>query len=216
MLGDMCVFHISILVFKFLCLFAFTNIFLFWSITAIFKYKSGKTVSSVAYRYGDDGHGSINFPAITICLDSFKWISISPNGMKKNCPESMNSFFNALLYCTGADFDPEITHNWGKDEKLKKSKETILLTEIEDFMKVAKMLEITDVLASFQLGDVYESDIGKILNLWEPKLHIGRGFCYTFESRKMQVYMEDETGNFGEILSKLVLGLDVSLTFLIY
>ena len=60
--------HISTLVFRFLSLLSFTSIFIYWSITAIIKYKSGEKVSSVSYRFGDDGHGNINFPAITICL----------------------------------------------------------------------------------------------------------------------------------------------------
>ena len=68
--------HISTLVFRFLSLLTFTSIFIYWSITAIIKYKSGKTVSSVSYRFGDDGHGNINFPAITICLGAQSFTSL--------------------------------------------------------------------------------------------------------------------------------------------
>ena len=193
------VFDISIIIFKFLSLFAFTSIFLFWSITAIIKYKSGKAASSVSFRYGDDGHGNIYFPAITICLDSFKWISISPNGMKKNCPKTMKTFGNALAHCTGTDLDPEIASNWSKDEKEKKLKEITLFTEIDDFIEAAKMLEISDIVASFQWKG-------------EPKLHIVRGFCYTFESKEVPVYMKD--GDLFKKLSKLELEIDVS--FILY
>ena len=70
------VFHISTIVFKVLSLLSFTSIFIYWSIAAIIKYKSGKTVSSVAYRFGDDGHGNIKFPAITICLGAQSFTSL--------------------------------------------------------------------------------------------------------------------------------------------
>ena len=70
------VIHISTIVFKVLTLLSFTSIFIIWSIAAIIKYKSGKTVSSVAYRFGDDGHGNIKFPAITICLGAQSFTSL--------------------------------------------------------------------------------------------------------------------------------------------
>ena len=70
------VIHTSTLVFKALSLLTFISIFLYWSITAILKYKSGETLSSVAYRFGDDGHGNIKFPAITICLGAQLFTSL--------------------------------------------------------------------------------------------------------------------------------------------
>ena len=89
-----------ILVFKFFSIFAFILIFLYWSITAVIRFESGLISSSVSYTYGDDGHGNYEFPAITICLDSFKWIGMSPNGMKNNCLifENANSIEDYLIY----------------------------------------------------------------------------------------------------------------------
>ena len=91
---------------KFLCILAFIIIFLYWSITAVILFKSGPISSSVSYRFGDDGHGNYEFPAITICLDSFKWIGMSPNGMMNKCLYyndrllSDDYFLYHLMHCT--------------------------------------------------------------------------------------------------------------------
>ena len=90
-----------ILGFKFLSVLAFIIIFLYWSITALVFFESGPIASSVSYRFGDDGLGYYEFPAVSICLDSFKWIRMSPNGMKNNCSRTEDtSFAESLLYCT--------------------------------------------------------------------------------------------------------------------
>ena len=73
-----------ILTLKVISVLFFSSIFLYWSINAIIKYRSNPTLSTVAYKFGDDGHGNFEFPAITICLDTFNWITLSP-GMKNNC-----------------------------------------------------------------------------------------------------------------------------------
>ena len=88
--------------FKVFSLLTLTIIFLYWSATAIIKFKSLPTTSTVAYRFGDDGHGNIEFPAISICIDSFDHIAGSPSGMKYKCrPYTFNSkFFESLKYCT--------------------------------------------------------------------------------------------------------------------
>ena len=49
-----------------------------------------------------------------------------------------------------------------------------------------------------------------MMNLWEPELHIVRGFCYTFESREVPVFMANDE-MLSEKLSNLALELDVSL-----
>ena len=91
---------------KFLSVFAFITIFLCWSIIALIEYNSGPISSSVSYRFGDDGHGNYEFPAITICLNSFKWIGMSPNGMMNNCLSTKDEHFEDgtflyhLMYCT--------------------------------------------------------------------------------------------------------------------
>ena len=48
----------------------FCSVFMYWSFTAISKYTEGPISSTVSYQYGDDRHGYIDFPAITICLNS--------------------------------------------------------------------------------------------------------------------------------------------------
>ena len=49
-----------------------------------------------------------------------------------------------------------------------------------------------------------------MMNLWEPELHIVRGFCHTFESRDVPVFMDGDE-MLSEKLSNLALELDVSL-----
>ena len=79
----------------------FCAVFLYWSINAINKYIDGPISSTVSYQFGDDGNGNIEFPAISICLDSFKWVVLS--GISKNCSTSAANIprlTDALRYCT--------------------------------------------------------------------------------------------------------------------
>ena len=102
------VFDSLILAFKVFSLLTLTAIFLYWSATAIVKYKSLPTSSTVAYRFGDDGHGNIDFPAISICLDtSFFFSSIAKlsTGMKYKCRPgygNLRNFFESLENCTAS------------------------------------------------------------------------------------------------------------------
>ena len=114
--------------------------------------------------------------------------------MKKNCPFPIHDFVTAVIFCT-------------YDQEMKDTKEVSLFTEIEDFIKAAKILEITDILRALNFLNI-DSDIDKIMHSWEPKLHASRGFCYTFKSRKVPVYTKDGQLNFE--LSRLELKLDVS------
>ena len=103
-----------IMAFKILSLMTLTSIFLYWSATAIFKFKSSPTSSTVAYRFGDDGQGNIDFPAISICMDSYYWIAESLNGMKYKCRRSssmqekfVKKFVESLENCTATTTEGE-------------------------------------------------------------------------------------------------------------
>ena len=107
--------HISTLVFRFLSLLTFTSIFIYWSITAIIKYKSGKTVSSVSYRFGDDGHGNINFPAITICLGAQSFTSL-----KIDLHQDINRIIAFSRYLNGTLFEKSAPLRLWKKPGIKK------------------------------------------------------------------------------------------------
>ena len=95
-----------ILAFKVFSLLTLTTIFLYWSTTAIVKFKSLPTSSTVAYRFGDDGHGNIDFPAISICLETdFFFTSLQGilNGIKYKCrPGYVENFAESLEFCTAS------------------------------------------------------------------------------------------------------------------
>ena len=73
--------------------------------------------------------------------------------------------------------------------------------DIEKLLRVAKMMDITDILSGFKFG--YESDTSQIINgapsqvlsveeryemmktHWKPTLHFKKGFCYTFEPKSL-------------------------------
>ena len=188
---------------KILSLLVFTSIFLYWSINAIIKFKSSPTTSTVSYKFGDDGHGNFDFPAITICLGTFNWITLSP-GMINNCSRnsiyllgtgkkiyaSIASFYKALIQCT-ADKNqfPITTTPIGSNE------EQVIypFKTVEDFLHVSKMLEIHDILKSFIFAkgndknitvDKWDEERIKLMNrYWTPTLHFERGFCYTFDPK---------------------------------
>ena len=53
--------------------------FLFWSHKAISKFNSAPISSHVSYKNGDDNMGNVSFPAITICLKSFRFMAAKAN-----------------------------------------------------------------------------------------------------------------------------------------
>ena len=167
------VFDITILIFKILSLLAFTIIFLYWSIAAIIKFKSKPTTSSISYTFGDDGHGHYEFPAITICLPSFNWITKSPNGMQKKCSRtrwSLSSpwFYKALMMCTFPPKKPQI-------KPFKK---------IEDFLNISNMLEITDILRFSRFGKIFpkNSKGEELKKVWLPSLNFKKGAFHKLHS----------------------------------
>ena len=204
---------------------ALTTIFMYWSISAIKKYISVPISSTVTYKFGDDGYGNINFPVITICLDSFKRIALS--GMSNNCSmgwRRIDNFHDALRFCT-YDSTQSRTQTttteceglfgcmFSEDEEVSYS----LFKKIEDLINASKTLNIMDILDTFQFGDGKDKisvnhNLGSDLRYeylkkyWEPTLHYQRGFCYTFDPSKYGKYPVLFNGN----LLQITLGLDVS------
>ena len=73
---------------------AFFIVFVFWAGQAVIKFAKQPIASSISYTVGDDGYGNYEFPAITICLDSFGRIGTSypPLGMYFNCSYSTKRY----------------------------------------------------------------------------------------------------------------------------
>ena len=150
----------------------------------------------MSYRFGDDGQGNYKFPTITICLDSFKWVGRSPNGL--NCSfKGPQGFIHHLIYCT---YNKKVL--------------VYPFEKIEDVIEASKILEITDILDSFRVGYplqwILEANNKEqnFKSFWKPILDPLKGFCYSFESRKFEV-MHLEGGGNGELL-RMDLFFDVS------
>ena len=213
-----------IIILRLLGTFGFCAVFMYWSINAISKYIDGPISSTVSYQFGDDGHGNIDFPAITICLDSFKWVVWA--SMSKNCStKNIASFADALGSCTNDNTQSQTTTTtwcgglfgcmFYEDEE-----EIYPFKNIEDFLNASKVFDITDILSGFQFGqknfenkilvdqnmlnyDFYEA---RLKDSWKPTLHFQQGFCYTFEPKR---YAKFPVLYKGELLS-ITLNFDVS------
>ena len=85
---------------------------------------------------------------------------------------------------------------------------------MEDFLKVARMIDITDILEGFKFGtakgDKWSIEVNRFgenfKNYWIPILDLNAGFCYTFESRELFPVNEP----LGNYLLSMVLNFDVS------
>ena len=207
----------------------FCAVFLYWSINAINKYIDGPISSTVSYQFGDDGNGNIEFPAISICLDSFKWVVLS--GISKNCSTSAANIprlTDALRYCTDDNTESqETTTTWcgGLFGCIFNEEEEDIyypFKNVEDLLDASKIIDITDILSGFQFGQTKllsrkilvdrntNDEIRKerLREYWKPTLNFERGFCYTFEPKK---YTNFPVLYHGEILS-IELKFGVSLT----
>lgn len=201
-----------ILTLKVISVLFFSSIFLYWSINAIIKYRSNPTLSTVAYKFGDDGHGNFEFPAITICLDTFNWITLSP-GMKNNCSRltkikmlfsgkdkyldfGIHTFYDALKRCTAEnDVTTQTSQKSGEDDG-EKNEIVDYYKKLDDLLHITNMtVEITDIVSRFIFGTLFggansrnisASSYGSkdlMKKLWEPTLHFEKGICYTFDPK---------------------------------
>ena len=135
---------------------AFCTVFMYWSTNAISKYIDRPISSTVSYQFGDDEHGNIDFPAITICLDTFKWVVWTK--MLKNCSTNMiYTISDALKYCTNDNTQSQTTTTTMCDGLFgcifnEEEDENYPFKKIEDFLNASKMFDITDILSGFYFG----------------------------------------------------------------
>ena len=167
---------------------AFCTVFMYWSTNAISKYIDRPISSTVSYQFGDDGHGNIDFPAITICLDTFKWVVWTK--MLKNCSTNMiYTISDALKYCTNDNTQSQTTTTTMCDGLFgcifnEEEDENYPFKKIEDFLNASKMFDITDILSGFYFGQTDLKDkiwITKdYLNTEDEHLHFLRIICLYF------------------------------------
>ena len=218
---------------------AFGTIFMYWSIAAISKYISGPITSTVSYKFGDDGYGNISFPTVTICLD-FWWVLLSPNGMFNNCSYlTKGGFHEALEFCTDDGTESTTTANYDcltcfggqlldNEDNVEGIGVVNKFKDIQKLLSVAKMMDITDILSGFKFG--YMSDTSQIINTapgqilsleerhelmrthWKSTLHFKKGFCYTFEPKRLGQHFPVYD---GEDLLKMNLYFNVSYNFML-
>ena len=169
---------------------------------AISKYIDGPISSTVSYQFGDDGQGNIDFPAITICFDSFKWVMWA--GMSQKCSTNyLLTFSEALRMCTNEDNSQTTTTTscggmfgcmFNEEEN-----KTYPFDKIKDLLEASKIFAITDILSGFYFGQeglngsirADKSSMHDKVRLqlltehWKPTLHFNRGFCYTFDPKNL-------------------------------
>lgn len=77
-----------------------TAIFIYWSSYCISKFISPPILSSVSFTFGDDDRGNIEFPTLSICLNSFKTLTYPPNGpFYDQCSSTAVRFYDTLRSC---------------------------------------------------------------------------------------------------------------------
>ena len=113
------------------------------------------------------------------------------------CVLSIHGFSETLEYCTYDSKQSQTTTEGGMLGNLFDEKEELFypFKSIENLINASKMFDITDILGGFQFGpDKTGILVNKYLDrdlryerlkkYWKPTLHISRGFCFTFESKK--------------------------------
>ena len=193
---------------KALSVMGFTTIFMYWSIAAVTKYMSVPITSTVSYKFGDDGHGSIVFPTVTICLESFKWI-VKSQGMNSRCmTENFDNFYDALLWCTyDSRESPKTTTEYSLIGNLFDEPNVDPINKfkkLQDFLNASEMLDITDILRGFKFGYRHHKILStdgilskntrekRLKEWWKPIIHFEKGLCYSFEPKSIT------SGQFGQ------------------
>ena len=165
---------------------------------------------------------------------------MSPNGMLNNCSSrsaaadaigmTKDTMIYYLMHCTYdmhngegefyikicfmKDFTPSMKV-WNLYYKYFLAKNEVKFKKVEDFLKVLRLIDITDILEGFKFGTKTGIDDWsikanrseeKFKNYWKPILNTDYGFCYTFESKELFPVIHFK----GKQLLSMVLNFDVS------
>ena len=203
-------------------------VFFFWGFQAIQKFLSDPVSSSISVTNGDDGHGNLIYPAITICLRNFHshLQSILLGNNQRRCSGlvvNYESFLQACISMGTSDSSTTTTTttesfygfgDWFGDD----DDNYELFETVEEFMNGTKV-EIFDVIKTFEFGS--ELKVTKIdeelrketLNrIWSLTFDKDVGPCFTFDPARHNVSFMPSFDDFGEPL-RIVIELSVSFTF---
>ena len=141
--------------------------------------------------------------------------------MDGNCSQNVVNFINALQYCTtnGSPITNSTTESYDSYDSYLSlfddyygdniGQQIYSFEKIEDLIKGVEVVKIEDWITKLIFGNDFDKRIQMvsstkvedridILNgLWTPKLHLGKGLCYSFEPRMngfdiMPVISKDE------------------------
>ena len=73
-------------------------VFIFWGMQALQKFNSNPVSSSISFTNGDDKHGNLQFPALTICIDNLGFYF--EESLEQHCPSNWILYYYQIFeYC---------------------------------------------------------------------------------------------------------------------
>ena len=73
-------------------------VFIFWGMQALQKFNSNPVSSSISFTNGDDKHGNLQFPALTICLYNLGFYF--EESLERHCPSHwIHYYYQIFEYC---------------------------------------------------------------------------------------------------------------------
>ena len=202
-------------------------VFFFWGFQALQKFLLDPVSSSISVTNGDDGHGNLIFPAITICLRNFAshLQSILLDNDQRRCSvyvADYESFLDACISMGTSDSSTTTTTttesfygfgDWFDEDEVNYE----LFETVEEFMNGTRV-EIFDVIETFEFGSEfkvtrnYEELRKQILKeLWIPTFDKEMGPCFTFDPSRHNVSFMPISDRFGEPV-RIVIEFSVSFT----
>ena len=71
-------------------------VFIFWGMQALQKFNSNPVSSSISFTNGDDKHGNLQFPALTICLHNLGFYF--EESLERHCPSHWIHYYYYYIY----------------------------------------------------------------------------------------------------------------------
>ncbi len=188
---------------------------------ALAKFSSNPISSSVNFWNGDDNKGNFEFPAITICLSRFSYLTRGDDIWDNKCRSDPLTFDNALAYCTdptkhgevreatttttatplGNLFDDgsnDIPVQYFSDIQALMNQSHFDIADMIKFFQFSNLIKVTSTLDDSTRKEY-------LMELFQEFVHPTKGYCHTFDPKVQNVslvplHIQDEIQEDAELL----------------
>ena len=169
-------------------------VFAFWGTQALQKFNSKPVSSSISFINGDDKNGNLQFPALTICIDTLQFHF--EKSLEQHCPSHwIQEYFNIFEYCVAEEKAEESTSTTEEYNNLFGNPYDDYNEDYDKFATVDALMNFTnieayDIINKFIYGNDIQISKGMLSEsvrhdylsrVWIKTYEHQYGPCFTFD-----------------------------------